>query len=108
MQAEQIFQVEEYFEKGFQQVFENAGIANVFRSREKRDAQTPWVEVKFLTGTITEKHVHIFAPDNWVYAAWTGSRLELTVATQRQNNGSQHKIMLGKLRAECQMYRLRH
>ncbi len=107
MEHEKIFQVEEYMERSFKAVLESCGVKNAYRSREKQDAQTPWVEVKFLTGAATAKHVHIFEGSKlWVYSAWENSRLEWTVTTQRENNGDQHKVLLGRCRLESQMYRL--
>jgi len=61
MQDEQLFQVEDLFEKSFQKIIQEAGIQNVYRSREKREAQTPGVEVSMIVGAVSEKRRHCVA-----------------------------------------------
>jgi len=108
MNEELIFQIEESFEIAFQTIFSNAGCANSYRSREPFDlGATPWVESKFLPGSVNEKYRHhIDATTPLVYAGWFGSILTVTVTTHRINNGTQHKVLLGKIRLACQRHKI--
>lgn len=107
MTYEQLFQVETAYEMAFQSILQNAGIEKVFRSRENREAQSPYVEVRFICGAVSEKRQHFVNKDTpLIYSGWFGSQLQFDVTTQRVNNGDQHKVLLGKIRLECQMFRL--
>jgi len=108
MNEEDIFQLEESFEIAFSSIFRDAGCEHSYRSREPFDMDsTPWVESKFLPGAVNEKYRHYIDDTKpLVYAAWFGSILTVTVTTHRKNNGTQHKILIGKIRLACQRHKI--
>jgi hypothetical protein len=108
---ERLWEVESDFEKAFQQLLTQAGIANAYRSREGTEIQTPCVEIAFMLGEATEGYRHILkdingSPQRPAYAGWKGSQLQFIVTTNRGTNGSQHKVFISKVRMQCQYYNL--
>ncbi len=107
---EALFSIESDLEPAFKYLFETVcKIANVYLSRERTDAKTPRVELKVIVGQIPrdKAHVHNFNDGiRWAFDTWTGTRLKIDVVTQREANGGQHTILLGKIRAALQIYSL--
>ena len=97
-----LFFIEQDIETEFQRLLALGGAtANIYRSRERVDQETPWLEVTFVVGRVTRKKQHqALAGVNLFYdSTWEGSTLELKVCTQRINNGSQHKLIMGRARS---------
>ncbi len=110
MNDEALFSIESDLEPAFQTLLhDRLLIGNVYRSRERTEAATPRVGLKVAVGSIPKDkaHVHPFNDGvQWAFDVWTGTRLILEVTTQRETNGNQHAVLLGKIRAGLQMYRL--
>lgn len=97
-----LFFIERDIEVEFQRILLAGGATpNIFVSREKRDMETPWIEVTFLSGQVLRRKQKQASPSLNLYydVAWTNSQLELKVCTQRQNNGDQHKLIVGRMRS---------
>ncbi len=70
---------------------------------------TPCVEVTFLEGQVTNEYRHLlksFVPQATAYQSWKGSVMQFRIITHRQNNASQHKVYIAKVRMNCQRYKL--
>ena len=109
MPVADLFQLETDFETAFQSILATATGVDVDKSREANDAVTPRIEVKFLPGAVDGKRRHYIdtgSATRFAYSGWFGSQLIIEVITQRQNNGTQHKTLLGKVRSEMQMFKL--
>lgn len=100
-----LWQIEEDLEKEFKRILADA-TANVYRSLEKVSGETPWLEITFQTGRVQgHQKVYPSGVNTAIkfYDTWIESQLLVTVCTQRQNNSSQHAIILGRLRAALQL-----
>lgn len=104
---EKLWMVEDAFELSFKQILINDGASNSCCSREGLELQTPSIEIKFLPGKVTEGYRHALpGGKRFAYAAWKGSTLTLTIRTNRKSNAAMHKVLIAKVRKNCQYYNL--
>jgi hypothetical protein len=107
---ENLWMLEDNFEQSFAQIINRDGVNNVYASRQGLQMEVPCVEIAFNVGQVTEKRRHAF-PDTTrkpCYSGWVGSTVEFTVKTNRSADviSAQHKVMLSKIRKNCQMFHL--
>jgi hypothetical protein len=99
--VETLLAFEEPLELAFVSILSTrAGIANVFPSRSTDTAESPWVEVSLVTNDPIRKKVHELGPEQAGTVSpdgWT-AQLDFKITTQRNTNGSLHKVYIGRIR----------
>lgn len=106
MIIEEILQIEKWGEEGFCGVLKDA-CDNVYRSRDKRTAESPRITVKMIQGE-EEGHVFLFEATNTYQPDTWKAELEVEIATNRttETKSDAHYILLGQVRSRLRMQQL--
>ncbi len=94
---EQILSLESVFETAFQTMLMEVVGPDVFLSREKRRAVSPYVVVKMVMATVDDNHQQPLTGQRWIYNVWD-TNLKVTIVTNRSGNGAQHTPLIGQVR----------